>query len=257
MEVVPLDEGLVVGVAQRASKEPLHLWQRPLPRRTLPLPGRFRPQHFVTRRTGVTQVNLSQHGPIPRWKRPAHHQRLRAARGVPATTIVNLVDDDSQASATTQPPHDLCTLVCGSTQRLSATPWPPAKHADALRYVCLPTGRARGGSRDDGVRAATLSRRRRRHRRDLGTGLLGRVRLTNVCTLRAAHRGRFCGRSHGCRAPGRHRRLALAGLRRLPNHGGGGGRRGVTSLCWQRRRWRSGGLQGRGRGQGAWLCRRL
>jgi hypothetical protein len=35
------------------------------------LPGRFHPQYFLTR-TGVTQVNISQYGPIPRWKRPAH-----------------------------------------------------------------------------------------------------------------------------------------------------------------------------------------
>jgi hypothetical protein len=41
-------------------------------------PGRFRLQYFVTR-TGVTQVDLSQYGPIPRWTRPAHLQlRLQA-----------------------------------------------------------------------------------------------------------------------------------------------------------------------------------
>jgi hypothetical protein len=35
------------------------------------LPARFRPQYFRTR-TGVTSANLSQHGPIPKWKRAAH-----------------------------------------------------------------------------------------------------------------------------------------------------------------------------------------
>ena len=39
--------------------------------RSRTLPGRFRPQYFVTR-TGVIEVNLSQYGPIPRRKRPAH-----------------------------------------------------------------------------------------------------------------------------------------------------------------------------------------
>jgi hypothetical protein len=34
------------------------------------LTGRFRPQYVI--RTGVTQVNLSQNGPRPRWKRLAH-----------------------------------------------------------------------------------------------------------------------------------------------------------------------------------------
>jgi hypothetical protein len=28
----------------------------------------------------VTQVNLTQYGPIPRWKRPAHHRRLLTRR---------------------------------------------------------------------------------------------------------------------------------------------------------------------------------
>eukprot|EP01047_Picozoa_sp_COSAG01_P011644 COSAG01_NODE_511_length_16061_cov_15.815875_17_plen_182_part_00 len=44
------------------------------------LPGRFRPQYFF-RRTGVAQVNLSQYGPIPKWRRPAHREtaRTRAA----------------------------------------------------------------------------------------------------------------------------------------------------------------------------------
>jgi hypothetical protein len=35
------------------------------------LPGRFHILNFVTR-TGVTYVNLSQCGPLPRWNRPAH-----------------------------------------------------------------------------------------------------------------------------------------------------------------------------------------
>jgi hypothetical protein len=47
------------------------------------LPGRFRPQYFVTR-TGVTQVNLSQYGPIPRWKRLAHSSE--APRPTASTT---------------------------------------------------------------------------------------------------------------------------------------------------------------------------
>jgi hypothetical protein len=42
------------------------------------LPGRFRPQCFLTRNRR-TQVNLSQEGPIPRWGRPAHG---RAGGGV-------------------------------------------------------------------------------------------------------------------------------------------------------------------------------
>jgi hypothetical protein len=43
------------------------------------LGGRFRPQYFLTR-TGVTQVHLSQCGPIPRWQRPAHSAPISVRR---------------------------------------------------------------------------------------------------------------------------------------------------------------------------------
>jgi hypothetical protein len=36
------------------------------------LPGRSHILNYFVVRTGVAQVNLSQNGPLPRWKRPAH-----------------------------------------------------------------------------------------------------------------------------------------------------------------------------------------
>jgi hypothetical protein len=44
-------------------------------------PARPCTQYFWTR-TGVTQVNLSQYGPIPRWERPAHSTTSTAKRRI-------------------------------------------------------------------------------------------------------------------------------------------------------------------------------